>query len=449
MTEMKKNSHTFHFPLSLGEGSGVRLYFQQALYHLRENPVISWISVLGTALSICMIMVIVITLQVRVADCEPEVNRSRSLYVPNMSYRAKGDTSGSSANSSMSVQTGRECFKALTTAEAVTLASNPGKVRVSLPAGAKMTADMVQTDEAFWQVFRFRFLDGKPFTAADLSSGLPRAVITASVARRLFGRTDVSGQHIELNHVDFQVCGVVADVSMLATDAYAQVWIPYTAGDAEANSWGYNLMGPMRAVILACSRADFPAIREECERLRQKYNDAQEGVEVFYRGQPDTQFTHLYRSWSQEPDVQGVVLRYVAVMLILLIVPAINLSSMTLSRMRKRMAEIGVRKAFGATANELMRQVFLENLLLTCLAGLLGLLLSYAATFVLNGFLFGNSTNAYLSGETSLTAGELLSPWIFLAAFGFCLLMNLLSAGIPAWRASRMNIVEAINGKAH
>lgn len=422
-------------------------YFKQALWHLRENPVISWISIVGTALSICMIMVIVITLRVRVADCEPEVNRSRSLYVPNMSYRAKGDTSGSSANSRMSVQTGRECFKALTTAEAVTLVSQPGKVRASLPAGVKMTADKIETDEAFWKIFQFRFLDGKPFTGSDVQSGLPRVVIAASVARRLFGRTDVTGQHLELNHVDFRVCGVVADVSMLATDAYAQVWIPYTAGDAEANSWGYNLMGPMRAVILAHSRTDFPAIRQECERLRQKYNDAQDGVEVFYRGQPDTQFTHLYRTWSQEPDIQGVVLRYVVVILILLIVPAINLSSMTLSRMRKRMAEIGVRKAFGATANELMRQVFLENLLLTCLAGLLGLLLSYAATFVLNGFLFGNSTNAYYSGETTLTAGTLLSPWIFLVAFAFCLLMNLLSAGIPAWRASRMNIVESINGK--
>ncbi|WP_072530767.1 ABC transporter permease [Bacteroides ilei] len=426
-----------------------RQYIRQAFWHLRENPVISWISILGTALSICMIMVIVITLRVRTADCEPEVNRSRSLYVPNMSYRAKGDMSGSSANSRMSVQTGRECFKALTTAEAVTLVSSPSKVKALLPAGAKTTVDMVQTDEDFWQVFQFRFLDGKPFTAADLNSGLPRAVIAASVARRLFGRTDVSGQHIELNYVDFQVCGVVADVSMLATDSYAQVWIPYTAGDAEANSWGYNLMGPMRAVILAHSRTDFPAIRQECERLRQKYNDAQDGVEVFYRGQPDTQFTHLYRTWSQEPDIQGVVLRYVVVMLILLIVPAINLSSMTLSRMRKRMAEIGVRKAFGATANELMQQVFWENLLLTCVAGLLGLLLSYAATYLLNGFLFGNSTNAYLSGETSLTASALLSPWIFMAAFIFCLLMNLLSAGIPAWRASRMNIVEAINGKVH
>lgn len=424
-------------------------YFKQALWHLRENPVISWISVLGTALSICMIMVIVITLRARIADCEPEVNRSRSLYVPNMSYRAKGDTSGSSANSRMSVQTGRECFKALTTAEAVTLVSQPGKVRASLPAGAKMTADKIETDEAFWKIFQFRFLDGKPFTGSDVQSGLPRVVIAASVARRLFGRTDVTGQHLELNHVDFQVCGVVADVSMLATDAYAQVWIPYTAGDAEANAWGYNLMGQMRAVILARSADDFPAIREECERLRQKYNDAQDGVEVFYRGQPDTQFTHLYRSWAQIPDVQGVVLRYIVVILVLLIVPAINLSSMTLSRMRRRMAEIGVRKAFGATANELLRQVFVENLMLTCLAGLLGLLLSYVATFVLNGFLFGNSTNAYYSGETTLTAGTLLSPWIFLVAFAFCLLMNLLSAGIPAWRASRMNIVEAINGKIH
>lgn len=424
-------------------------YFKQALWHLRENPVISWISILGTALSICMIMVIVITLRVRVADCEPEVNRSRSLYVPNMSYRTKGDTSGSSANSSMSVQTGRECFKALTTAEAVTLVSQPGKVRASLPAGVKMTADKIETDEAFWKIFQFRFLDGKPFTGSDVQSGLPRVVIAASVARRLFGRTDVTGQHLELNHVDFQVCGVVTDVSMLATDAYAQVWIPYTAGNAEANSWGYNLMGQMRAVILARSADDFPAIREECERLRQKYNDAQDGVEVFYRGQPDTQFTHLYRSWSQVPDVQGVVLRYIVVILVLLIVPAINLSSMTLSRMRRRMAEIGVRKAFGATANELLRQVFVENLMLTCLAGLLGLLLSYVATFVLNGFLFGNSTNAYYSGETTLTAGTLLSPWIFLVAFAFCLLINLLSAGIPAWRASRMNIVEAINGKIH
>lgn len=154
---------------------------------------------------------------------------------------------------------------------------------------------------------------------------------------------------------------------------------------------------------------------------------------------------NLYRKWSETPDTKAIILRYMLVIAILLLVPAINLSSMTLSRMRRRMAEIGVRKAFGATGGELIRQIFFENLLLTLFAGVLGLALSYAATFLLNGFLFNNSTNAYLSGETALTPGMLLSPWAFLAAFGFCLLMNILSAGIPAWRASRMNITDAIN----
>ena len=424
-----------------------RQYFLQSLYHLRENPVITWVSLLGTALSICMIMVVVITLRARTADCAPEVNRSRTLYVPNMTARPKGATDGG-MNSRMSVQTGRECFKALTTPEAVTLYADVEKVRASLPAGEKLTADMRQVDIDFWRVFQFRFLDGKPFSEADFQSALPRVVIAANVARRLFGQTDgVAGRHLLLNHVDYRVAGVVADVSMLAADSYAQLWIPYTCGTAEANTWGYNLMGPMHAAILARSTADFPAIREECERLRQRYNDAQPDYGVFYLGQPDTHFTHLYRTWAETPDTQSVVLRYVAVFLILLIVPAINLSGMTHSRMRRRMAEIGVRKAFGATGGELLRQVFVENLLLTVIAGLLGLGLSYAATFLLNGFLFGTSANAYMSGETTLTAGQLLSPWIFLAAFFFCLVMNVLSSGVPAWRASRMNIVEAINQK--
>ena len=424
-----------------------RQYLQQSFYHLRENPVITWVSLLGTALSICMIMVVVITLRARTADCAPEVNRSRTLYVPNMTARPKGATDGG-MNSRMSVQTGRECFKTLTTPEAVTLYADVEKVRASLPAGVKLTADMRQVDTDFWRVFQFRFLDGKPFTEADFQSALPRVVIAADVARRLFGQTEgVSGRHLLLNHVDYQVTGVVADVSMLAADSYAQLWIPYTCGTAEANTWGYNLMGPMHAAILARSAADFPAIREECERLRQKYNDAQPDMEVVYLGQPDTHFTHLYRTWNERPDMQSVVLRYVAVLLILLIVPAINLSGMTHSRMRRRMAEIGVRKAFGATGGELLRQVFVENLLLTVIAGAIGLALSYAVTFLLNGFLFGTSANAYMAGETTLTAGQLLSPWIFLAAFLFCLVMNLLSSGIPAWRASRMNIVEAINQK--
>ena len=88
----------------------IRLYFQQALYHLRENPIITWVSVIGTALAICMIMVLVITLQVRIVDCEPEVNRSRTLYVSAMSAKQKGDEVGISSNARISFHTGLDCF---------------------------------------------------------------------------------------------------------------------------------------------------------------------------------------------------------------------------------------------------------------------------------------------------------------------------------------------------
>ena len=106
------------------------------------------------------------------------------------------------------------------------MVSLPEKVRVSLPAGNKVTADMVQTDDAFWHIFRFRFLSGKAFTKADSDAGVPCAVLSAAVARRLFGTTDVAGKTVQLNYVEYRISGVVTDVSVLATSAYAQVWVP-------------------------------------------------------------------------------------------------------------------------------------------------------------------------------------------------------------------------------
>lgn len=418
-------------------------YIKQALYQLKDNRLISIVSIVGTALAICMIMVIVLTLQVRTKDCVPEVNRSRSLYVKAMSVRNKNTQN--SANGQMSVTTARECFKSLTIPEAVTVISIPGKMRASVAAGKRMSVDELETDESFWQVFSFEFLSGKPYTEADFNSGLSKAVIAASVARRLFGSTDVVGRTIQLNKADYTITGVVKDVSKLASASYAQVWIPYTSTDIASLSWWDDIMGSMRVIILARSADDFPAIRAEVEHNRLVFNSKLKETEIFYRGQPDTQFGFHYRRWGEDLDANRIVLKYIIIILILLIVPAINLSSMTLSRMRKRMSEIGVRKAFGATSNELLRQVFWENLILTLLAGVLGVILSYSAMFLLNTYLFGSNENSVLAGETSLSTDMLFSPLTFLVAFCFCLLLNLLSAGLPAWRVSRMNIVDAIN----
>ena len=59
-------------------------------------------------------------------------------------------------------------------------------------------------------------------------------------------------------------------------------------------------------------------------------------------------------------------------LLVLLIIPAINISGMIGGQMDRRLAEIGVRRSFGATRGHLTRQVMFENLILTLFGGIIG-----------------------------------------------------------------------------
>lgn len=422
-------------------------YIKQALHQLKENKLLSFISIVGTAMAIAMIMVMVITQRIEIEDYAPEVNRDRTLYVKWMSTYWN-DNPNSSSNGPMSIRTAKECFKALTTPEAVCIYSPPHtSFLASAQDGELMKVDVLQTDEAFWTIFSFAFLNGKPYDLVDCESGITKAVISESVARKLYGSVDVVGRAINLNHSEYTVAAVVKDVSKLASTAYAQVWIPYTTTNITDIVWS-NTMGMMRVLILARSKDDFPAIREETERLRLKYNEQLVDMKqaMQYRDQPDTQFVYVNRKWANVgPDIDKIIIEYIVVIVLLLLVPAINLSGMTLSRMRKRFPELGVRRSFGASRGELLMQILTESFILTLIGGVVGLLLSYGSVFFLNDLLFANSSNSYLGGANAVSAAMLIDPMIFVGAFVFCLLLNLLSSGIPAWRASRLNIVLALN----
>ena len=414
----------------------IKLYFIQAFHLIKENKLISFISIAGTAMAIAMIMVIILTLRVETANYLPENKRDRTLYVKWMCTYWNGDET-SSSNGPMAVRTAKECFKDLTTAEQVCILTFPYNKHLGSSAeGESMNIVLQQSDEAFWKIFDFSFMNGKPFDATDVESGLPKAVICESVARKLFSTAEATGRTIKINYTDYTVVGVVKDVSELSSTAYAEVWVPYTSTDIGKDVWS-DVMGVMRVVILAHSSDDFPAIREECEKLRLKFNEQLKDQAIMYRGQPDTQFVYNNRKWANvAPDLNRIIIQYIIIISLLLLIPAINLSGMTLSRMRKRFPEIGVRKAFGASKNELLWQILTENFLYSLMGGILGLLITYAASYLLKDMLFENAT---------LSLSMILDPVIFIVAFLFCLLLNLLSAGIPAWRAARMNIVSALS----
>ena len=420
---------------------------RQAFTILKQNPLLSTISILGTAFAITMIMAIVITWQTKYADLEPEVNRSRCLYFSAMHVQGKENKDWNNFGKP-SAAFMKECIQPLPEVEACTAFSTSDVALVSLTDGNnRLKVDAMSTDPDFWKIFKLQFLDGKSFTEAERGGDMQSVVISASVARKLFGTTEAAGRQMLLNREVVRIIGVVKDISVTAKDAYAQVWSMYHSNELNVTGWwSYN--GNRTIAVLARTPDDFPAIKQGVEKRVKDVNAGLEQRQIDIMEQPDNIVAHVNHVWSNiGPNLPMLYLQYGIALFIILLVPSLNLCGLSNSRMQQRVSELGVRKAFGATDGTLVRQILNENLVLTLIGGVVGLIFSYLAVYAMRTWLFTNSDNIGTAGDFSLSMGALFSPEVFVLAFVFCLLINLLSAGLPAWLATRRTIVDSLNDK--
>lgn len=433
----------------------IKYLFNQALAQLKQQPLLTVVSVFGTALTICLIMVMVMQHQIKVIPFAPESNRERLLHVKWVTMEVKeGDEYRSRGNAPIGYKAAKACFKELKSAEAVSIHSVIYRpMQIKQPSGSGMSVDVKQTDASFFKIFDLSFIDGKPFMKADSDAGLPVAVISESVAKSLFETASVLGKEVLINDAPYRIVGVVKDVSSLASSAYAQVWIPYLSTDITTNqqfNFADGNMGLFSVAILAKQKNDFDAIREESSRMTAAHNASIGAYRIVFRGEPSDQLTMTQHKWAYKtPDMEAYYRNLFIIALILILVPAINLSSMTQSRLRQRVAEIGVRRSFGATRGEIMGQIIAENLVLTLVAGFVGLALCFTFASIWGSTLFAKAQLVTLNMAPAVEWEMLFNFSTFIYALLFSLLLNILSSGFPAWKASKISIVQALTGKTH
>lgn len=423
-----------------------KLYFKQAVKQLKEYPLFTFISILGTALSITMIMIVVSVYQIKNGDYNPEINRSRTLYVKNLILKNEGNSN----SSYWGLRLAKECFSSLKTPETITFVSRVEQTLLETSDHSiKVKGDHIFTDAAFWRIFKFRFIDGKAFTEEDVNRNSKRVVIAESIAKQLFQSSSTAiGQSLLIGRKTYTVCGVVGDISPLAVSSYAQVWIPYAGSeltDVMNEKTFQGMDGPYQILLTAHSDKDFPAIQQEVEQRIDQVNQSFNYWKIHLLEQPDTFFTSQLRVWANKPpDAKKASLDFIAVLFILLLVLAMNLSGLFSSSIQNRLTELGVRKAFGATTGKLYVQILTENFVVTLLGGIVGLLCSYTIIALMKNKLFGSYHLASVSSDLSLNMDMLFQPIIFVYALVFCLCLNLLSAGIPTWHATHKPIVYAL-----
>ncbi len=414
---------------------------KQIIYDMRTQPVIAWVTVIGTALSIFLIMTVVMMQQVSILSFAPESHRDRMLYGK---YFHKQELENSQNNSSASLcyDVAKKLYEGLDGVEKIGYESaDIEKLDAKGTTNKKITVDMRQADSGFWEVYDYTLLDGRYFNVDEVAAARRVAILTESTARRLFGGDNAVGQHFELDHNDYEVVGIVSNSSILASEAYGEVFVPIELRAV----WGDGF-GPLMTALLVEEGVDFDYIRQQ---VKGRYAELDtelkpSGYKAIYHGAPFDQevIASGQRGSNSTPDNStNRYLRY-AIYAILLIVPAINLSSMLHSRLRRRVSEIGVRRAFGCTRARIVTDIIIENLIVTTIGGILG----FALGIVFAQFYDGLYTDP--TGTAARPALSLLLNWKIIGiAFGACFGLNIISAAMPAWQASRLNPVEAINAK--
>jgi putative ABC transport system permease protein len=409
-------------------------YLKIALKVLVRRKFFTFISLFGISFTLVVLMVVTALLDHMLAPMAPESRQDRIIGV----YRAAmfGDRGGWTG------QAGYKLFdkyaRGMEGVERLSIFSGGGNV-ASYLNGQKIMSTLKRTDGEYFQILDFTFLEGAPYTAADVENAAFVAVINQTTKRRFFGDAPAVGKSLEADGQRFRVVGVVTDVSRVRFVPFSDIWVPTTT--AKSDAYRRELMGDFLAIALAKTPDALPRIREQFNTrlLHMEFDDPK-----LYKTMV-APFETKYDSYAREapfvgdsrdPRVQGwrLTALLTGLGLLFMLLPTVNLININVSRIMERASEIGVRKAFGASSRTLVGQFIVENIILTLVGGVFGLVLSF---FVLRA----------LSGSGYIPYAELhINLRVFLYGIALAAVFGLLSGVYPAWRMSRMNPVLALKG---
>lgn len=297
--------------------------------------------------------------------------------------------------------------------------------------------DMRRVDANYWQIMQFKLLAGRLPDEDDDRLGRMVAVVNATSARQLFPGAAAVGQRISVNGQAFEIIGVVADV--IHVNAYADIWAPLST--FPSSNYRDEYTGSFAALLLARSPADLPRIRADVERVARTIQPV--GDQIFGKTTlwADTKLDVFARNLlGRQSDVDSGAVRLLlgiaGGMLVFMLLPALNLVNLNMGRIMERSAEIGVRKAFGATSLQLAGQLVVENVLLCLGGGLLGLACAQGVLW----WLEASQLIPYLEVH--------VNPTVFGCGMLLAFVFGLLSGAIPAWKMSRLDPVHALKGAA-
>jgi predicted permease len=338
----------------------------------------------------------------------------RLVYINETAPRWNLETTGITYADFVQWQKAQTAFEAIATLNrrSFNVATDNSADRVD---GASVSAD-------FAKVLGIEPVIGRMFTAEeDRPNGPDLALIgTALWHERFGGRPDVLGTIIRLNSRPFTIIGVLPPSADFPGGV--RLWTPQQGDPNSADNYSYEGVGRLKpGVSPAQGAADLLRAHQPIFETR----DTQKNVSPLVRDLRQ----HLTRDYATIVSTLG------AAVSLLLIVACANVAAVMLARALTRRREIGIRLAVGASRSRLLRQLLVENLILSAAGAVLGLVVgSWAIQLLIES----------LPNQAPRWASFALDARMVLFTLATCIVTALLFGWAPALQAMNPDLRGAV-----
>jgi len=417
----------------------LRNYLKIAWKVLGRNRFFTFVSLFGISLTIGILLVLATLFDQVTGKHYPENPNSHSLYVSSV-QQSDGDESSWRSGPGFALID--KYIKKLQSPKRIALISS-GKTTNSFVGDKKISLSLKLTCEVYWDMHQYKFIEGKAFQKQHLDEKASVAVISRATRDAYFGEDVLAlGKVIETDNIKYKVLGVVENVSQARIYRFADMYVPYSTAKQEIAS--VDLIGEFIAILEAESKTDLALIKQEYDALVDRLevpaaSDQKWKLDyTVFTSFAVTKLENIAQFFTdnqeKEPNV-GMLFLYLSIaMLLFMLLPALNLINLNSSRIRERSSEIGVRKAFGASSQTLTFQFIIENIVVTLIGGAIGIIIAMGALELIE------STGVLKHIELGLRFN------VFFMAILLCLFFGVLSGVLPAWRMSKLKVVNALKG---
>lgn len=283
--------------------------------------------------------------------------------------------------------------------------------------GTSDTTTLEASTPAYSEIRKISVASGRFITERDIENRFKVAVIGSETATNLFNTTNVVGQTMYVNGIEFSIIGVLQ-----------------TTGSTTSGSSDDRIIVPLSTAERLLKTTSIKTFYVEATS-KDTVDEAISYLTLFMNKKLNSDTT-AYRVFDQTSllttatsTTQSMTTMLSGIAAISLLVGGIGIMNIMLVSVIERTREIGIRKAIGAKRSNILVQFLLESATISSIGGVMGVAFGYLGAFIAQNF---------------FNMSIVISANIVLAAFLFSFFVGVIFGLYPANTASKLNPIDAL-----